>query len=445
LGTTYSFTVKAKDEAGNISDSSNKISRTTLALDIIPPTAPTNLVATNTTKSGTTLSWTASTDNVGVTGYNIYQGTYLLATTTNTTFIITTLIDETRYSFTIKAKDADGNLSEESKNVIVDTLPEDSTPPTAPTNLAAETNGTTTILTWTASTDNVGVTSYEIYLENTLIGTSTTTTSTIKNLILGRDYLFSVKAKDRAKNLSVASNTLKVTTDKEVLYCTSAGTDTEEGHINKVLLNSIDNISKAEASGYSDFTAISTILTKGQSNAITIETWTSNGKSNVFSVWIDLNGDKDFEDANELIWSSMLGTSKLVTGNFTISNTAINGPTRMRVAMKQNGIPTACETFTSGEVEDYTVHLQANLTVEDYDASKINSYTLHPNPTNERLFIKSPDNKPTTFKITNLNGQNIKEGTANEVGIDVSKLSSGVYIIEVNNGEKSVLKKFIKN
>ncbi|MBF4508141.1 fibronectin type III domain-containing protein [Flavobacterium sp. JLP] len=441
----YTFTVKAKDEAGNVSEASTKLMITTLGQDVTPPTAPTDLIASNTTKSGTTLSWTASTDNIAVTGYNIYYlDNVLFATTTNTTYTFTNLIAEQRYSFTVKAKDADGNLSDASKNVIVDTLPEDSTPPTAPKNLTATTNGTTTILTWTASTDNVGVTSYEIYIDNTLIATSTTTTYTVKNLILGRDYLFTVKAKDRAKNLSDASNTVTVTTDKEILYCTSAGTDTEKGHINKVLLNSIDNTTKGGIGGYSDFTTISTNLAKGQSNTITIETWTSNGKSNVFAVWIDLNGDKDFEDANELIWSSALVTSTAVTGNFTIPNTAVNGSTRMRISMKQSGTPDSCETFALGEVEDYTVNIQSNLSVEDHDASKNLGYILHPNPAHDKLFVRIPENKTATYKITNVVGQNIDEGKVDEAGINISRIGSGIYIIELNDGEKSVFKKFIK-
>lgn len=445
LNSIYTFVVKAKDEAGNVSATSDKLVITTQGQDIIPPTAPTNLIATNTTKSGTTLSWTASTDNVGVTGYNIYYlDNVLFATTTNTTYTFTNLIDETRYSFTVKAIDADGNLSAASTNVIVDTLPEDSTPPAAPTNLKAVTNGTTTILTWMASIDNVGVTSYEIYIDYTLIGTSTTTSYTVKNLTLGRDYLFSVKAKDRAKNLSAASNIVTVTTDKEILYCTSAGTDTDKGHINKVLLNSIDNTTKGGTGGYSDFTAISTNLAKGQSNAITIETWTSNGKSNVFSVWIDLNGDKDFEDANELIWSSALVASTAVTGNFIIPDTAMNGLTRMRISMKQSGIPASCETFALGEVEDYTINIQTNLSVEDHDASKSIGYILYPNPAHDKLFVRLPENKIAIYKIITVVGQNIKGGKVDETGIDVSKIGSGIYIIELNDGEKSVFKKFVK-
>ncbi|KQX13003.1 fibronectin type III domain-containing protein [Flavobacterium sp. Root420] len=446
LGTKYSFSVKAKDEAGNISASSNQISITTLSLDVIPPTAPTNLVATNTTKNGTTLSWMAATDNVGVTGYNIYYlDTILFASTTNTTYIFTNLIDEKRYSFTVKAKDADGNLSDASKNVIVDTLPEDSTPPTAPTNLkAVETTSTATTLSWTPSTDNIGVTSYEIYHDTWLIGSTSTTTYTINNLTSEKEYSFSVKAKDRVKNLSEASNIIKVTPPRAIAYCTSAGTDTEKGHINNVHLNTINNTTKGEAGGYSDFTAISTNLTKGATNTITVETYTSYNNSNVFAVWIDLNADNDFLDDNELVWTSATVTSQSVTGNFIIPNTAINGTTRMRVSMKRNGTQSPCEIFALGEVEDYTVNIQNNLSVQDHDISKNNFYQLYPNPVHEKLFVKLTENTTSFFKITNVAGQTIKEGIINETGLDVSKIGSGIYIIELNDGEKSVFRKFIK-
>lgn len=442
----YTFIVKAKDEAGNVSVESNKLILTTLGQDTTPPTVPTNLVATNTTKNGTTLSWAASTDNVAVKGYNIYYlDNVLFATTTNITYTFTNLIAEQRYSFTVKAIDADGNLSAASTNVIVDTLPEDSTPPTAPTNLKAlETTSTSTTLSWTASTDNVGVTSYEIYHDNALIGSTAATTYTINYLMPEKEYIFSVKAKDRAKNLSEASNTVKVTTPKVIAYCASGGTDPEKGHINKVNLNTINNITKAENGGYSDFTSIATNLTKGTINTITLETYTSNSNPNVFTVWIDLNGDKYFDEGNEMVWTSGVVTSQTVTGNFTIPNTALNGTTRMRVSMKRNGTQSPCETFALGEVEDYTVNIQNNLSVADHDNAKNNFYQVYPNPVQEKLFVKLPDNTTSFFKITNIHGQNIKEGILSETGLDVSTLGPGIYIMELNDGEKSIFKKFIK-
>ncbi|WP_442956415.1 fibronectin type III domain-containing protein [Paenibacillus sp. YIM B09110] len=118
--TAYSFTVKAKDAAGNVSAASSALSVTTNAPagDTQAPTAPTGLTSTSTTASSVSLSWTASTDNVGVTGYEIYNGSSLAGTTTGaTTYTVTGLSASTAYSFTLKAKDAAGNVSAASSSV----------------------------------------------------------------------------------------------------------------------------------------------------------------------------------------------------------------------------------------------------------------------------------------------------------------------------------------
>ncbi len=79
--------------------------------DSTPPTAPTGVAATVSTSTSVALSWTASTDNVGVTGYDVYRGGVLAGTTTGTTFTDTGLSPSTAYTYTVKAFDAAGNLS----------------------------------------------------------------------------------------------------------------------------------------------------------------------------------------------------------------------------------------------------------------------------------------------------------------------------------------------
>ncbi|GEO06007.1 hypothetical protein AAE02nite_36710 [Adhaeribacter aerolatus] len=80
--------------------------------DTEAPSAPSNLIATNISENSIALSWTASTDNVGVAGYDIYNGTNLLqANLTNITYNVTGLSCATNYEFTVKAKDAAGNYS----------------------------------------------------------------------------------------------------------------------------------------------------------------------------------------------------------------------------------------------------------------------------------------------------------------------------------------------
>ena len=244
-------------------------------------------------------------------------------------------------------------------NFTITTGTSDTVAPSAPTNLTASgTTQTTTNLSWTASTDNVGVTGYDVYQGTTLKATVTGTTYAVTGLTAATAYSFSVKAKDAAGNISAASNVVNVTTLANVaVYCTSQGNSVTDELIGRVQIGSINNASTG-GTGYTDFTSISTNLTKGASTTITITpTWTGSVYAEGYAVWIDYNNDKDFADAGELVWSNPAVSTTPVSGSFTIPTTAITGSTRMRVSMKYNGIPTACETFDYGQVEDYTVNL----------------------------------------------------------------------------------------
>ncbi|MEO5789228.1 fibronectin type III domain-containing protein [Gelidibacter sp.] len=216
-GTSYSFTITARDAAGNVSQVSNTANVTTLlAGDTQAPTAPSNLTASGTTTTTTNLSWTASTDNVGVTGYTILRnGTSIGTTTGATSFNVTGLTQGTSYAFTVTARDAAGNVSQVSNIANVTTLlGGDTQAPTAPSNLTASgTTNTTTNLSWTTSTDNVGVTGYTILRNGTSVGTTTGATNfNVTGLTQGTAYSFTVTARDAAGNVSPSSNTVNVTT-----------------------------------------------------------------------------------------------------------------------------------------------------------------------------------------------------------------------------------------
>jgi hypothetical protein len=96
------------------------VAPTTGALDTQAPTAPT-LSSTGKTSTTVALSWTGATDYVGVTGYDVYRGTTLMGSTTSTTYTAIGLTANTAYSFTVKAKDAAGNVSIASNAVPVTT------------------------------------------------------------------------------------------------------------------------------------------------------------------------------------------------------------------------------------------------------------------------------------------------------------------------------------
>ncbi|MFC5405543.1 DUF4832 domain-containing protein [Cohnella soli] len=182
--------------------------------DTVAPSVPANLASTGTTSSSVSLSWSASTDNVGVTGYIIYRGGTQVGTPTGTSFTDTGLSANTTYSYTVKAQDAAGNLSAASSALSVTTAASsDTTPPSVPANLASTgTTSNSVSLSWSASTDNVGVTGYIVYRDGAQVGTPTGTTYTDTGLAASTAYSYTVKAKDAAGNLSAASSALSVTT-----------------------------------------------------------------------------------------------------------------------------------------------------------------------------------------------------------------------------------------
>jgi hypothetical protein len=142
-------------------------------------------------------------------------------------------------------------------------------------------------------------------------------------------------------------------------YCTANGTNTQYEWISNVKIGTINNTSGANG-GYGNFTSVSTNLTKGTVYTVSMTpSFSGSAYSEYFRVYIDYNGDLDFADAGELVYTSPAVTS-MTTGSITIPTTAITGSTRMRVIMKDAAISSPCEVFTYGEVEDYTVNLQTS-------------------------------------------------------------------------------------
>ncbi|MDB9960816.1 DUF5011 domain-containing protein [Oceanihabitans sp.] len=233
---------------------------------------------------------------------------------------------------------------------------------TVPTGLAASGVGATSAtLGWNA----VAGASYD--LQYRVVGSGSWTTvsaggvsSALSGLSTLTQYEAQVRSKCPDNSTSAYSNTINfTTTDVQLNYCASASTNINDEFIGRVQLNTIDNASGGQF--YTDFTSISTTLTKDTQYTITITpTWTGTVYSEGYAVWIDYNRDGDFGDAGEQVWSQSATQSTPVSGSFTIPSGAVENSTRMRVSMKYNGIPTSCETFQYGEVEDYTVIIEGS-------------------------------------------------------------------------------------
>ncbi len=180
--------------------------------------------------------------------------------------------------------------------------------------------------------------------------------------------------------------------DQPINYCASQGNNQNYEYIQKVQVGSLNNPSGA--SGYSDFTALSVDLTKGLPVSVALTPgFVSSSYTEYWKIWVDYNRDGDFEDTGEEVFSG--SGSSVVSGSFTVSTSASLGNTRMRVSMKYGGWPTPCETFTYGEVEDYTANITEGTIqppVAEFTASATNIYVGQ-----NVIFTDQSSNNPTAW------------------------------------------------
>ncbi|KNB60488.1 reprolysin-like metallopeptidase [Chryseobacterium sp. Hurlbut01] len=315
--------------------------------------------------------------------------------------------------------------------------------PTAPTLSASGTTSTSTNLSWSGATDAVGVTGYDVYQGASLIGSTASTTYTVNSLSPSTTYSFTVRAKDAAGNISTASNTATVTTlaGSTVTYCTATATNTADERIGNVTFGSINNTSTGTA-GYENFTSISTNVTRGTANTISITpVWTSTKYNEAYAVYIDYNRDGDFTDSGELAWTRAGSQTTPVTGSITIPATASLGSTRMRVMMQYSSIPSSsCGSYTYGQVEDYTLNILSSARGEDFNINNLmTDIKLYPNPARDVLNISNTTVED--YKIFDMGGKLINSGKIERGTVNVSQLTAGAYTIQIGETSKRFIKK----
>ncbi|PVZ60827.1 galactose oxidase-like domain-containing protein, partial [Arthrobacter sp. H-02-3] len=180
------------------------------APDTTPPTVPTGLTATATSANNVNLSWTASTDNVGVTGYRVFRAGSQIGAPATTSFIDTTATASTTYVYTVKAFDAAGNLSADSTPVSITTPAADTIPPTV--SLASPANGSTvsgTIAVTATASDDQGVAGVQFKLDGAnLSAESTAPPYSVQwdtTTVAGGTHTLTAIARDAAGNTATAT------------------------------------------------------------------------------------------------------------------------------------------------------------------------------------------------------------------------------------------------
>ncbi|UOU98013.1 fibronectin type III domain-containing protein [Chryseobacterium daecheongense] len=238
-------------------------------------------------------------------------------------------------------------------------------------------------------------------------------------------------------------------TTPTVVYCQMSGQSSATDYISnvKVTPNGKPVMENASlASNYTDYSgnpATFIELIQGSAgNEITIEKTTTNEAG--IAVWIDFDRSGTF-DPHERILTAGPNTTTPVTGTFSVPANAFVSTVDykyvvMRVAMQRGGIPVNCTSFPYGEVEDYTVRISKVPVPNSLNQDDI---MIYPNPVSSVLHVKNISSK-AAYKIYNSVGQLISDGFILNNQINVSKLISGVYIIDIEDVKGSIQKKFIK-
>ena len=335
----------------------------------------------------------------------------------------------------------------------------DTQAPSTPASLSASNVATTSAsLSWSTSTDNVAVTGYEVLLGGSVVATVTGTSYNLTGLSPATAYTAGVRAKDAAGNTSAVRSTSFTTASVAVTYCATKGNNVNYEWIDLVQLGSINNTT-GKNGGYGNFTNLSTNLTRGGSQTIYFSAgFASTAYTEYWRVWIDFNKDGDFTDAGEQVVSGSSSNSGTLSGTINVPATAALGQTRMRVSMKYNGAPTACETFSYGEVEDYTVNITNSFMLNNAVATDRNAtllgeeapiqyFVATPNPAEDMVEIAIADQaRGYSLKMMTLNGVVVREieSADAKARINIADLPQGIYIISMKTPREVLNTKIIK-
>ena len=213
-GTSHQVVVDAYDAAGNRSP---QISATMVTLacletsfsDTQPPSRPIGLAVASAGSTVVSLTWAAPPNHAGIAGYDVYENGFLVASPTTAAYALMGLTCGTSYSIGVDAYDVAGNRSARSTITTSTAACPGTKPPAAPTNVVLAARTTTSIsITWMASTDNVYVAGYDLYVGGKRVGSATATAYTFTGLTCGANYTVSVGAYDAAGNHSPQATTM---------------------------------------------------------------------------------------------------------------------------------------------------------------------------------------------------------------------------------------------
>jgi endonuclease I len=344
-------------------------------------------------------------------------------------------------------------------NMIWDPTP-DTESPADPTNLVASNPTDNSMdLTWTASTDNIGVTGYDVFVNGSYNATSSNTSYTVSGLTANTNYCFTVKAKDAAGNTSGFSNQdCGMTTNNG----SSGGSDElffseyiEGSGNNKVL--EIANFSGSTVS-LSNYTM--KLSSNGSTNWTATYSFPASSEITNGDVYVVANGSSTLctseeDDQNNTITAfngndaiglfkndvlidilGTLGDNSDYAKNVTlVRKPTVAGPNTVYT-------PSEWTSFPEDNCDDLGSHTQT-LSVDDVTLKHLKFY---PNPvSSNRLMFET--NQSISVQVFDILGKSILNKTVTPQGnwLDISKLNKGIYLVKMAIDNQTIVKKLIRN
>jgi endonuclease I/chitodextrinase len=435
--------------------------------DTEAPTTPTNVTASNITTSSMDVTWTASTDNVGVTSYEVYVDDVLTKTETTTSASLSGLTPNTTYKIEILAKDVADNKSAKSTAINKTTLA-DTTTPSVPQNVVISNQTDVSFkITWDASTDDTAVTGYEVYIDNSLITTVSTTTYTASGLTASTTYSVAILAKDGNNNKSAKSTAVNATTTNgassgnelffsEYVEGSSNNKAIELANATGATINLTGYSIKRQSNGAGAWQnkldlsgSIASgdvyVIINGQADNATLiaqaDLVVPNSSPN-FGAPINFNGNDPVGLFKNDVLIDIIGTFDGGSANFARDKTlrrkaSVSSPnTTFDLANEWN-------EFTQNTVDNIGV-LNTTLSVENINN---NLFKLFPNPLNgsNLNIVNTSMVKINSIKIFTISGKQVISLENPDSTVNLNGLSNGLYIVKLISEKGTSVKKLIKN
>ncbi|MDB2491263.1 endonuclease [Flavobacteriaceae bacterium] len=435
--------------------------------DIEAPSVPSGLTASNTTTYSIDLSWNASTDNVGVSSYDVYVDGNIEASTSNTNYTILGLSSNITYDLTVSARDIVDNVSAQSSPLSVATL-EDIEAPSVPMNvIISDETDVSFKITWNASTDNTEVLHYNIYIDDIFYDMINISSYTVDGLTAATTYVVTLEAVDEVNNTSAQSAPVNATTTDgnsntimelliseyvegssnnkaiEIANLITSPVELDGYNLRRDSNGSGEWSEKFDLTGTIDVGDVIVIVNANANSQILLDQAdiiVANNQSTNYGEPLNFNGNDPVGLFKDDILIDIVGEFGGGSSNFAKDKTLRRKSTVVEPNINFD-LDTEWEIFPMDTFDDIGgTHL--TLSTEEVQWKQLSVY---PNPTSDG-FLNIKFNQDVKVEVFSIFGKKLIHTKLNQIDsiLDISALSKGIYFIKFSHKGMSLSAKIIK-